>query len=77
MTQAQVLYVPDLAKLLGKTEASIRSAVNRGGADWLPPRMNTTRLQWYRPTVDAFLQALDPTTAKPAKKAGGKVKAAA
>lgn len=72
-TEAQVLYVADLAKLLGKTEASIRSAVNRGGADWLPQRMATTRLQWYRPTVDAFLQRLD----KPARKAGGKVKAEA
>jgi len=33
-TEAQVLYVPDMAKLLGRTEAAIRSAVARGGADW-------------------------------------------
>jgi hypothetical protein len=44
-TEAQVLYVPDMAKLLGRTEAAIRSAVARGGADWLPPRVNTRRLE--------------------------------
>lgn len=63
-TEAQVLYVPDMAKLLGRTEAAIRSAVARGGADWLPPRLNTRRLSWRRQTVDEFLQGLDTRPAK-------------
>lgn len=74
MSESDVLYVPDLARKLGRTEASIRSAVNRGDADWLPPRMQTRRLAWRRQTVDEFLKGLET---KPAKKAGGKGKAKA
>lgn len=74
MAESQVLYVPDLARMLNRTEAAIRSAVGRGGADWLPPRLNTRRLSWRRETVDAFLRGLEM---KPAPRAGGKVKATA
>jgi len=59
-----VLYVDDLAKKLGRTEAAIRSAVARGGADWLPPRLNTRRLSWRRATVDEFLWGLETRPAK-------------
>lgn len=63
---AVVLYVPDLAKLLGRTEGAIRTAVNRGGADWLPPRLKTRRLCWRRETVEAFLRSLEePPKGKP------------
>lgn len=71
-TEADVLFVTDLAAKLGRTEASIRSAVNRGGADWLPPRLNTRRLSWRRATVDAFLQGLEAPAKKPGRK--GKAK---
>lgn len=57
MTQQQtdVLYVADLAKKLGRTEAAIRAAVNRG-ADWLPPSFPMgRRLAWRREDVDRFL----------------------
>ncbi len=70
---SDVLYVPDLARKLGRTEASIRSAVNRGGDD-LPPRLKGRRLAWRTVTVDTWLAAREQ---KPAPKAGGKVKAAA
>ena len=56
MTQApEVLYVADLARMLGRTEAAIRAAVNRG-VDWLPPAWPMgRRLAWRRCDVDAFL----------------------
>lgn len=69
--ESDILLVPDMARKLNRTESSIRSAVNRAGKgatiDWLPPRMSTDGLQWYRPTVDAFLQGLAGMA--PAKKA--------
>lgn len=61
---SDVLYVPDMARKLGRTEAAIRSAVARGGADWLPPSLNTRRLSWRRATVDEFLQGLETRPAK-------------
>lgn len=71
---SDVLHVPELARKLGRTEASIRSSVNRGSDD-LPPRLQGRRLAWRTATVDAWLAAREQ---KPApKKAGGKVKAAA
>lgn len=63
-TEAQVLYVAELAKLLGRTEASIRSAVARG-ADWLPPRITMgERLAWRRETVEAFLKGREQKPAR-------------
>lgn len=73
-TEAQVLYVHDMARVLGRTEASIRAAVNRARAAnkwpaWLPPIMNTPgSIQWYRPAVDQHLKA----AAEPPKKKGGR-----
>lgn len=63
VNEAQILYVPQLAAMLGRTEAAIRSAVNRG-ADWLPPSFPMgRRLAWRRNDVEAFL-------AQQAKKGG-------
>jgi predicted DNA-binding transcriptional regulator AlpA len=63
VNEAQILYVPQLAAILGRTEAAIRSAVNRG-ADWLPPSFPMgRRLAWRREDVDSFL-------AQQAKKGG-------
>lgn len=54
--QPEVLYVPQLAAKLGRTEAAIRAAVNRG-ADWLPPSFPMgRRLAWRAVDVDAFLR---------------------
>jgi hypothetical protein len=55
MTQADVLYVADLARKLGRTETAIRAGVSRN-ADWLPPRCKAGhRIAWRTVTVDKFL----------------------
>lgn len=73
MADPDVLYVQDMARKLGRTEAAIRSAVNRGNADWLPPRLSTRRLAWRRETVEQFLKGLEVKPAKAGRK--GKAKA--
>lgn len=61
---ADVLYVPDLAQKLGRTDAAIRAAVNRG-ADWLPPSFPMgRRLAWRRADVDSFLAAQAKNTGR-------------
>jgi len=64
VTQApDVLYVADLARKLGRTEAAIRAGLSRG-VDWIPPAFPMgRRLAWRPSDVDAFL-------AKRAKEAG-------
>lgn len=53
--QPDILYVPDLARKLGRTEAAIRTAVNRG-ASWIPPSFPMgRRLAWRRADVESFL----------------------
>lgn len=55
MAEADVLYVPQLAAKLGRTEAAIRSGVSRSAA-WIPPRLDMGgRLAWRRETVDQWL----------------------
>jgi predicted DNA-binding transcriptional regulator AlpA len=55
MNQQSILYVADLARMLGRTEAAIRAAVNRK-ANWLPPSFPMGgRLAWLRQDVDKFL----------------------
>lgn len=55
--QPDVLYVPDLAQKLGRTESAIRTAVNRG-ATWLPPSFPMgRRLAWRRVDVESFLSS--------------------
>lgn len=64
MTQPAILYVPDLARMLGRTESAIRTAVNRG-APWLPPSFPMgRRLAWRREDVDRFLAAKAKETAR-------------
>lgn len=54
-TTTDVLYVPQLAKKLGRTEAAIRAGVNRA-ADWIPPSFPMgRRIAWRREDVDSFL----------------------
>lgn len=75
MSESAVLYVPDLARMLGRTEAAIRASVNRESDD-IPPRLQIgRRLCWRRETVQQWLKDREQP-AKPAK-AGrkGKVEA--
>lgn len=54
-TAPAVIYVADLAKIMGRTETAIRAAANRGAA-WLPPSFKSGhRLAWLRADVDTFL----------------------
>lgn len=60
---ADVLYVEDMARKLGRTEAAIRQALNRG-ADWLPPAFKMgRRLAWRPADVDRFLEERAKVTA--------------
>lgn len=59
MDNAKVLYVKQIAEMFGRTESAVRSAVQRGGADWIPPRLATRRIAWKRDTVDKFLSELE------------------
>lgn len=66
-TDTQVIYVPDLARMLGRTESAVRAEVNRGGKN-LPPRLDMgRRICWLRATVEAWLKARE-LPAKGAKK---------
>jgi hypothetical protein len=54
--EPEIIHIPELAKMLGRTEASIRSA-RQAGAAWLPPSfMQGTRICWRVCTVRRFLQ---------------------
>jgi len=69
MSDPDVLYVPQLAAKLGRTESAIRTGVNRG-VDWLPPRVDMGgRLAWRRTTVDQWLEKREQ---RPAAKKGRK-----
>jgi len=63
MSESKVLYVPDMARLYGRTESAVRSAVARG-ADWLPPRLNMRRLAWSRETAMRHLSDLEQKQAR-------------
>lgn len=72
MTESAVLYVPEMAKMLGRTEAAIRASVNRASDD-IPPRLLIgRRICWRRETVKRWLKDREQP-AKPAK-AGRKAK---
>ena len=54
--RADVLYVADLGRKLGRTESGIRMAVHRR-SDSIPPHfMLAGRIAWNREDVDAWLR---------------------
>ncbi|MCR8720282.1 hypothetical protein NVV30_16480 [Pseudomonas syringae] len=54
--EPEIIHIPELAKLLGRTESSIRSA-RQAGAPWLPPSFKQgSRICWRVSTVRQFLQ---------------------
>ncbi|CAI3808264.1 hypothetical protein GLGCALEP_05086 [Pseudomonas sp. MM221] len=56
--ETEVLTVEGLAKLLGRTEASIREGIRRG-VPWLPKSFKMgNRHCWLRDDVKAFLRQL-------------------
>lgn len=51
----EVIYVAELAALMGKSEVAVRQALNRG-VDWLPaPFYLGRRLAWRRTDVQHWL----------------------
>ncbi len=53
--EPEVIHVPELAKMLGRSESSIRSAL-QAGAYWLPPFFKQgSRICWRVSTVRRFL----------------------
>ncbi|WP_028941770.1 helix-turn-helix transcriptional regulator [Pseudomonas vranovensis] len=53
--EPEIIHIPELAKLLGRTESSIRSA-RQAGASWLPPFFKQgSRICWRVSTVRQFL----------------------
>nr|WP_189660965.1 hypothetical protein [Pseudomonas lurida] len=54
--EQEVIHIPELAKLLGRSESSIRSA-HQAGAYWLPPFFKQgSRICWRVSTVQQFLK---------------------
>ncbi|WP_225006322.1 hypothetical protein [Pseudomonas aeruginosa] len=54
--EPEIIHVPELAKLLGRTESSIRSAI-QAHPDWLPPHFKQgIRVCWRLETVRKFLR---------------------
>lgn len=53
--ESEVVYVADLARILGRTEASVREAIRRG-VPWLPNGFKMgVRHCWLRADVMQFL----------------------
>ncbi|MDH1103643.1 hypothetical protein N5C37_21285 [Pseudomonas mosselii] len=54
--EPEIIHIPELAKMLGRTETSIRSA-RQDGASWLPPCLKQGKLVcWRVATVRKFLE---------------------
>ena len=54
--EPEIIHIPELAKMLGRTESSIRSA-RQAGASWLPPYFKqSSRICWRIDTVRRFLR---------------------
>lgn len=69
--EPEIIHIPELAKLLGRSESAIRSA-RQAGAAWLPPFFKQgSRVCWRVSTVREFLQEFEQglnTPAKPGRK---------
>ncbi len=62
MSEADILYVPELAKKLGRTEKAIRSGLakaKRTQVEWLPPAFKFgDKWAWKRADVDRFIDEM-------------------
>jgi hypothetical protein len=65
--EPEILHVPELARMLGRSEAAIRSAV-QVMPDWLPPFFKQgARICWRLESVRKFLREYEAGEHKPAK----------
>ncbi|WP_060538773.1 helix-turn-helix transcriptional regulator [Pseudomonas sp. NBRC 111125] len=54
--EPEIIHIPELAQMLGRSEAAIRSA-RQAGAAWLPPSFKQgSRICWRVSTVREFLR---------------------
>ncbi|AMO78082.1 MULTISPECIES: hypothetical protein [Pseudomonas aeruginosa group] len=54
--EPEIIHIPEVARLLGRTESSIRSAI-QARPDWLPPYFKQgVRVCWRLETVRKFLR---------------------
>lgn len=69
--EPEIIHIPELAIMLGRSEAAIRSA-RQAGAPWLPPSFKQGgRVCWRVSTVRAFLEEWESGShvqAKPGRK---------
>jgi len=65
--EQEIIHIPELARMLGRSESSIRSAI-RDGAYWLPPSFKQgVRHCWRTTSVRRFLAECEQGKHKPAK----------
>ncbi|WP_342648984.1 helix-turn-helix domain-containing protein [Pseudomonas sp. REB1044] len=65
--EQEVIHLPELAKMLGRSESSIRSA-RQDGANWLPPFFKQgKRVRWRVASVRKFLEEFEQGLHAPAK----------
>ena len=65
--EQEIIHIPELAKMLGRSESAIRSA-RQVGASWLPPFFKQgSRVCWRVSTVRKFLQEFEQGMHAPAK----------
>ena len=65
--EPEIIHVPELAKLLGRTESSIRSAI-QAKASWLPPHFKQgARICWRLESVRKFLREYESGEHRAAK----------
>lgn len=65
--EPEIIHIPELEKMLGRSESSIRSA-RQAGATWLPPFFKQgSRICWRVATVRKFLDECEQGQHVPAK----------
>ena len=60
-----VLYLPQVAQRLGKTEGAMRAMIYRGAADMPPPFKLGGRYAWLESDLDAWLRERANAAGKP------------
>ena len=65
MIEPEIIHIPQLAVMLGRSESSIRSAI-RDGAHWLPPSFKQgVRHCWRVEAVRRFLREYEAGEHRP------------
>jgi len=66
--ESEILHIPEIAKMLNRSECAIRSAV-RDRASWMPPHFKQgVKLCWRRSSVLKFLGEYEAGMHQPVRK---------